>query len=134
VFAQYADIFAAAGKTTAAKTWNDAAKFSAAKSLGDAKTDKYLYRDPTKGYELLFNADGVAALKEKQAKLGIKVTGKLDAETVNALAKLESSQQVIAGMHCKARSAGTQYFQCDPSNAAPPPGPQVVVVPKVPLN
>ena len=135
VFAGYAGIFATAGKASAAKTWNDVAKFSAATNLGDAKTDKYLYRDPNKGFELVFNTDGVAALKEKQGKLGVKPTGMLDDETLTAFAKTENSNAVVAAMHCKVIAGGTMRFKCEPTQGVvPTSGPNDVILPTVALN
>ncbi len=113
VFAEYADVFKAAGKPTAAKTWSDAAKISAVKSLGDAKTDKFLYRDPKLGFDLVFSPIGEVALKAKQREFGVLPTGKLDDDTLNAFVKAEAKPTNIGAIKCKQRN---NRFYCEPTD------------------
>lgn len=128
VFSNYADVFAKNGKYAAAKTWTDAAKMSTAEYLGDTKFDKFLYRNPDKGYELAFTPSGIVALKAKQSELGIKTSGVIDLDTQNALAKHRAWSNTVDALKCKQQDG---QFLCEPVTAGDKPTSNVVILPEV---
>ena len=128
VFASYADVFAGAGKPAAAKAWMDAAKLATAMKLGDVKTDKYLYRDPMNGSELVFTPSGVAALKAKQKEFGLMQTGMMDPETLDAFVKQEKPAKDVDALICKPKNG---HFVCELVGDRPiKQTPGLIVLPK----
>lgn len=61
--------------------FHDAAIASTAQLLGDENLDKFVSRDPSQKYKLVFNDAGVSALKSKQREAGIAASGHIDAAT-----------------------------------------------------
>lgn len=119
VYSNYAAIFQKAGQATAARTLNEAAIASAAKLLGDTRLDTLVGRDPLQNYLLVFNNDGVAALKAIQQSGKIKQTGQLDAATQSLLAGQAKGNALtppsVAAMAC---SFGvTTQVHCMPVDA-----------------
>lgn len=110
IYSNYSTVFANAGQTEAAKATSDAAIAAAVREgLGDTKLEKYVVRDPSQGYRLVFSTEGVAALKEKQASFGLKPTGQLDGATQSVLAKFDGNGQAtpigaVTGLRCVART------------------------------
>jgi hypothetical protein len=103
-FSNYATIFARTGQTEAAIASSDAAiAATSAQWLGDLKLDKYVVRDPSQAYRLVFSSDGVAALKKKQLASGLKPTGKLDAATqaaIEAMTQPSNPSKATSALRC----------------------------------
>jgi hypothetical protein len=75
------------GNAEASLAFSDAAIASTAKLLGDEKLDKFVIRDPSQDFKLVFNEAGLDALREWQKDLGLKATGLLDAKTQSQFVK-----------------------------------------------
>ena len=128
LYSQYAEVFAAKGKSAVALTFSDATKIVTAEKLGDIKFDRYLYRDSKKGYALEFTPSGVAALKAKQVELGVTATGQVDAPTVDAFAKKGAWITDVGALECKVDSG---RYRCEPLLVEAKKMPGVVVLPEV---
>ena len=66
---------------------HDAAIAAAAKALGDDKLDRFVVRDPSQRYRLVFSEEGVQQLKQVQRNKGLRETGMLDSATLRVLRK-----------------------------------------------
>ena len=75
-----------AGNEVLAKATADSLVSSAATWLGDTKLEKFVERDSSQSFKLVLNADGIAALKERQRWLKLDPTGEVDAKTQKAIA------------------------------------------------
>lgn len=91
VFSELSTRTLQSGESVASLAFSDAAIASTAKLLGDERLDRYVLRDPGQNFKLVFNEDGLAALKEKQKNSGVKVTGQLDAATQSVFLSYPSS-------------------------------------------
>ena len=76
-----------AGDADLARATTEAMTGSAAIWLGDLKLGRYVKRDSVRGYKLVFNDEGVTALKAKQIALKLDPTGEVDAETRKAITR-----------------------------------------------
>ena len=61
-----------------------------AMALGDDKLDKLVTRDPTQGYRLVLNKEGIAALRTLQRDYKLPVTGKLDFATLKLVGNFDT--------------------------------------------
>jgi hypothetical protein len=68
---------------------------NAAKAMGDRNLDKFVLRDPSQGYQLVFSEEGQSNLKKFQAQGKIPQSGMLDFQTQQLLKGPGRQQAVI---------------------------------------
>lgn len=77
---------------TRARATETAVLAATAMALGDEKLEKLVTRDPTQGYRLVLNNDGISAVKTLQRINKLQMTGKLDFATLKLVGKLDTPE------------------------------------------
>lgn len=77
---------------TKARATETAVFTATAMALGDHNLDKLVMRDPTQGYRLVLNKEGIAALRTLQRDNKLPVTGMLDFATLKVVGKFDTPE------------------------------------------